>query len=497
MKSLLEISRIVTRKKLAHIEILDDSEAQQKQSKFNEFYKGILSNQFRSDQEAAEILYSCEPQDARYRQLKSRFRKRLLNTLFFLDLNKTSVSNYEQAHYHAQKEWALINILRDQGAYYSAAQMSRQLLGITQKYHLTNLRINLLRFLREYALLEGDTAAFQTADAELQQLLEQFQAEAQAESLFLRVQLLYLHPAADTRQPELLELCNELLGLSDRNHSPWIYFYMYQAWAMQYLMEKDAVAAIDICTQALAYLDTLPRFYPEDVWIKFYICQMTACLYLLDYKGGMAVAEKVLPGLEAGSNSWFVFMEYYLLLAAHTAHYNHAMAIFNHVATSVQFYRRPAIEQYKWRVVGSYIACCLKMQGMEDRVVRVKMKDNLLSMAAAEPAGRSFLLLEDILAVVNYITDRQWVKADNALDKLRQWANRQSASEHTLRQLLFVRLLLQLKKAKYQPLQVQQPVKYLEMLQPMPVYRAVPQQLEVIPYQHLWKLITHWLETRV
>lgn len=497
MKSLLEISRIVTRKKLAHIEILDDSEAQQKQSKFNEFYKGILSNQFRSDQEAAEILYSCEPQDARYRQLKSRFRKRLLNTLFFLDLNKTSVSNYEQAHYHAQKEWALINILRDQGAHYSAAQMSRQLLGTTQKYHLTNLQINLLRFLREYALQEGDTAAFQAADAELQQLLEQFQAEAQAESLFLRVQLLYLHPAADTRQPQLLELCNELLGLSDRNHSPWIYFYMYQAWAMQYLMEKDAVAAIDICTQALAYLNTLPRFYPEEVWIKFYIYKMTACLYLLDYKEGMTAAEKVLPGLEAGSNSWFAFMEYYLLLAAHTAHYNHAMAIFNHVATSVQFYRRPAIEQYKWRVVGSYIACCLKMQGMEDRVVRVKMKDNLLSMAAAEPAGRSFLLLEEILAVVNYITDRQWVKADNALDKLRQWANRQPASEHPSRQLLFVRLLLQLKKAKYQPLQVQQPVKYLEMLQPMPVYRAVPQQLEVIPYQHLWKLITHWLETRV
>jgi hypothetical protein len=496
MKSLLEISRIITRKKLAHIEILDDSEAQQKHSKFNEFYRGILSNQFRSDQEAAETLYSCEPQDARYRQLKSRFRKRLLNTLFFLDLNKPSASNYEQAHYHAQKEWALINILRDQGAHYSAAQMSRQLLGVTQKYHLTNLRLNVLRFLREYALLEEDTTSFDAFEADLQQLLEQFQAEVQAESLFFRVQQIYLHPAAESRQQELLELCNELLGLSDRNNSPWIYFHMYQAWAMQYLIEKDAAAAIDICTQALAYLDTLPRFYPEEVWTRFYINQMAACLYLQDYKRGMEAAEKALPGLEAGSSSWFVFMEYYLLLAAHTEHYNHAMAIFNHVATSVQFYRRPATEQYKWRVVGSYIAACLKMQGMEDRVVRVKMKDNLLSIAVTETAGRSYQLLEDILGVIYHITDRQWAKADNALEKLRQWANRQAGSEHPVRQQLFIRSLQQLKKAKYQPLQVRQHTKYLQGLQSMPIYRAIPQQLEVIPYQHLWKLVTHWLETR-
>jgi len=56
--------------------------------------------------------------------------------------------------------------------------------------------------------------------------------------------------------------------------------------------------------------------------------------------------------------------------------------------------------------------------------------------------------------------------------------------------------LLQLKKAKYQPLQVRQHTKYLQGLQSMPIYRAIPQQLEVIPYQHLWKLVTHWLETR-
>lgn len=496
MKSLLEISRIVTRKKLAHIEILDDSEAQQKQSKFNEFFRGILTNQFRSDQEAAEVLYSCEPQDARYRQLKSRFRKRLLNTLFFLDLNKSSVSNYEQAHYHAQKEWALINILRDQGAHYSAAQMSRQLLGVTQKYHLTNIRINLLRLLREYALLEGDTASFQAIDEELHKLLEQFQAEVQAESLFFRVQQLYHHQVAESRPQELLELCNELLGLSDRHRSPWIYFFMYQAWAIQYLIEKDTAATMTICTQALAYLDTLPRFYPEEVRTKFLIYQMTVCLYLSDYKGGVSVAEKILPDLETGSHAWFIFMEYYLLIAAHTEHYNHAMAIFNRVATSVQFYRRPVVEQYKWSVMGSYIAFCLKLQGMEDRVVRVKIKDNLLSTAMSEPTGRSVQLLEGLLSAANFIADRQWVKADNALEKLRQWANRQPMSENPPRQQLFIRLLLQLKRAKYQPERVQQHTKYLDGLAVVPLYRSVPQQLEVIPYAHLWKLIVQWLRSR-
>ena len=47
----------------------------------------------------------------KYRQLKSRFKKRLLNTLYFLDINQPANPNYERAYYNCHKDWTLVKIL--------------------------------------------------------------------------------------------------------------------------------------------------------------------------------------------------------------------------------------------------------------------------------------------------------------------------------------------------------------------------------------------------
>ena len=111
MKNLIEISKIVTKKKVRKIEIFDDHSLKHKNSKFNEFYEALMAGKFKNDRDAATFLYSCSPTDDKYRQLKSRFRKRLLNTLFFLDVNLPSTSNYDRAYYSVNKDWTLVKIL--------------------------------------------------------------------------------------------------------------------------------------------------------------------------------------------------------------------------------------------------------------------------------------------------------------------------------------------------------------------------------------------------
>ena len=117
MKNLLEIAGVVTKKKVKKIEIFDEYALRNKGSKFNEFYEDLTSGEYKNDRDASSKLYGCTPKDARYRQLKSRFRKRLLNTLFFLDVNKPSASNYDRAHFTCHKEWTLVKILLDNDAH--------------------------------------------------------------------------------------------------------------------------------------------------------------------------------------------------------------------------------------------------------------------------------------------------------------------------------------------------------------------------------------------
>ena len=88
MKNLIEIAKIVTKRKVKKIEIFDEHSLKYKNSKFNDFYEALTANKYKNDRDAATHLYNTTPTDPKYRQLKSRFRKRLLNTLFFLDINK-------------------------------------------------------------------------------------------------------------------------------------------------------------------------------------------------------------------------------------------------------------------------------------------------------------------------------------------------------------------------------------------------------------------------
>ena len=76
MKNLIEISKIVTKRKVKKIEIFDEHSLRHKSSKFNEFYEALLANKFKNDRDAASFLYDCSPTDAKYRQLKSRFAQK-------------------------------------------------------------------------------------------------------------------------------------------------------------------------------------------------------------------------------------------------------------------------------------------------------------------------------------------------------------------------------------------------------------------------------------
>ena len=142
MKHLIEISKIVTKKKVRKIEIFDDNALKQKNSKFNEFYEALAANKFKNDRDAAMFLYSSTPTDDKYRQLKSRFRKRLLNTMFFLDVNRPSASSYDRAYFSCNKDWTLVKILLSNNAYKTASALARQILTTALKFKFADVIVN-------------------------------------------------------------------------------------------------------------------------------------------------------------------------------------------------------------------------------------------------------------------------------------------------------------------------------------------------------------------
>ena len=498
MKNLIEISKIVTKKKVRKIEIFDDHSLKHKNSKFNEFYEALQANKFKNDRDAASFLYGCSPTDDKYRQLKSRFRKRLLNTLFFLDVNLPSTSTYDRAYYSCNKDWTLVKILLSNDATHTAAALARQILTTALKYKFADVIVNCSRILRRYAATSGDDRAYEEYDEHIKHFENVLDAEIRSEELYQRVIMNYFKPPQKTEDlvTQIDEYCDALVGLSEVYDSPVVIYNMYLVWAYRYEMLKDFEAVVQVCQRAENYIQENPRYYQEEKLVTFQLKKMSAYLHMGNYKEGKIIAERGLQNFKRGSNNWFSFMEYYLLLALHTENYINALAIFNRAVDNTRFKRLDIVSREKWKIYEAYLHFIIESEGKTQPILQTQKRksfrlNRLLEHQAIFPKDQRILTLHVLVAQILFqLETNNFSAATERIDKLKQFATRQLKRPEYHRPTQFVRLLQQLSKADFRRDNLSNTDKYLRRLREQPFfYRGLIYELEVIPYEKLWDYI--------
>ncbi len=502
MKNLIEISKIVTKKKVRKIEIFDDHSLKHKNSKFNEFYEALMAGKFKNDRDAASFLYSCSPTDDRYRQLKSRFRKRLLNTLFFLDVNLPSAGNYDRAYFSCNKDWTLVKILLSNNAPYTAAALARQILTTALKFKFADVIVNCARILRRYAAAEGDNKQYEVYDQYSKQYQNVLDAEIRSEELYQRVVMNYHMPLAnnDELKEKIDTYCDALVGLSEIYDSPVVIYNMYLVWAYRYEMLHDFTNMLEVCNKAENYIEENPIYYQNDKLATFQLKKMSAFLHLRDWKKGKINAEKCLQSFPQGSETWFHFMEYYLLLAMHTDNYINALAIFNRAYNNSKFKKLPTIVREKWKIFEVYLNYIIEIEGPNNPVMMAQKrksfrKTRFLNDPILYPKDqRIFTVLMVVAQILFLLENKNYSTVTEHIERLKSYANRQLKKEVYHRAIQFIRLLQQLSKADYQVGNLSNTEKYYNRLIETPFfYRGIISEMEVISYEKLWNMILQQL----
>ncbi len=498
LKNLIEIVKIVTRRKASRIELLDDTALRAKNSKFREMYEGIETGQFKNDRDAAAQLYGADPGDARYRQLKSRFRRRLLNTLFFIDIKKSDAADYTSAYFTCNKEWTLVNILLQNKGLAPAADLANQILTTALKYRFSDVILNCSRILREYAALNANEKTFEQHDACLREYNEILAAEIRSEELYQRVLIHHYRPSVRSYEfkSRLDAYCNELIQLSEMHQSPVVNYHMYIVWVMRYEMAKEYSAMLEVCAQAEQYIEQNPLFYQEEKRILFNTKKMAAYLHLKDYKRGGECAEKCLHDFSEGSEVWFLFMEYYLLLAIHTENYIQAQAIFNQAGNTSDFRKLDGVIREKWAIYEAYLLYLIESRDIDPNFVMKQLrKSSRLSRFLDTPPSypreqKMFQLLVMILQALFLLQRRNFQQATEKIEHLKNFTSRNLDKEEFERPRQFVRLLQRLSKARYHPDELSGVDKLLEHLSEHPFYyHGALNEMEIIPYEKLWEIV--------
>jgi len=503
MKSLLEISKIVTKKRVSKIEIFDEQTLKRKKSKFNEFYEALQSGKFATDQGAATFLYDTSPTDDRYRQLKSRFRKRLLDTLFFLDVNRPAASSYDRAYFTCNKDWTLVKILLANNADDTAALLARQILKRGLKYKFADVIVNCARILRKYSAETGDEKNFELYDQYGKQYQDILNAEIRSEEFFQRVTMHYTKPFAKIKilEEKISTYCQALESLSEMFDSPVLVYTKYLVWVYRYHMIRDFQSVIATCEKIEEYAENNPNYYQASNLETVYVKKMSAYLHLNDFDAGRMVAETAFKKLLQGSNAWYELMEHYFLLAIQTDNVNQAFGIYQR-AVGHKMYKKMDVEvKNKWYLFELYLQYFFRTSSNDpNRIIKNTRKSKFkLGKFLNEPVlfplkYRIFSIQSIIVQILFFIDQKKYELAADKIDQLRVFANRLNSIE-SFRIINFIRLLQQLSKANFDVNQISIADKYYQRLLEQPMYyRGASTELEVIPWEKLWNHLLNRLQ---
>jgi len=187
MEELQELIGFLNKQTTQNIEVIGKA-TRQSPGKIYRLYEGIADGVFKNDEEAAMAILGTDEFDINYKKLKYRLQNRLINTIFFIDLNKPNYNDSQKAYYNSQKSIAAIDILLGKGARKIAIDIAERTLRQTLKFEYTEMSVNLLKKLsRHYGALEKNKKKFDKYTILTKKYLEIFNAETMAEQFHTKL----------------------------------------------------------------------------------------------------------------------------------------------------------------------------------------------------------------------------------------------------------------------------------------------------------------------
>ena len=145
MKDFGQVVRLISRQKLRKLDFLGDEVLGTRKTKLRELYDGLLAGSITNDRDGARLLYGAGTTDARWRQLKSRFRKKLFNTLLLVDAD--GQTDFSGLLAKAHRDLAQVHLLYASGACEEATAFAKTLFAHATQHDLAEITLSVAQLL--------------------------------------------------------------------------------------------------------------------------------------------------------------------------------------------------------------------------------------------------------------------------------------------------------------------------------------------------------------
>ena len=461
-----------------------------------QLYEGIKKGEFDSDEAAAKAILNCSAKHQSYKNLKTKFRSRLINTIFFINPKEFQInSEQNKISFGAYKQWTAAKILNNLGAKEAAVKLGKQVLKKAKKAGISHLVAEIAMFLRfYYGSIIGDRKQFEHYNELHHKHSEIMLWENKTQEYYTMLTLFYSEGKAD---PSIIykDASSYYLEIKDALYQHKTYkliFFGGFIKLVMYMNKGDYMGAINVCNEVLSLLDTNPLF-PTLAKATFYTEQMVCCIQLRHFDKGEQLAKEAVKFLKPGLFNWFKYQELFFLLSMHTQKYQRAFEIVKETKGTKGFNTLDRKSKEIWTIYEMYTNYLIlqnKIVAEKGRGIKVRLGKFLNEVPAYSQEKRGLNIPILIIQVLVYIQKKQYDKAIDRIGALEKYCSRHLRKENDFRSNCFIKMILELSKSGFHPVAATR--KADRLFQKLKVHPVdIPNQshsIEIIPYEVLWEV---------
>ena len=504
MDELIALVKAVSKNKVKQISVIGNFNGKSSIA-VEELYNGILENRFQTEEEILQYFYSNNTNGRKYlSKLKSNLRSRLINTIFFIDINKSTFSDNQRAYYTCYKNSAAVKILIGRYARKPAIPLAEKTLKDAILYEFTDIALAMAKELRmHYGNIIGDHKKFVKYNKLVEKYSAIFLAELKAEEYY---NSLAVHTAnSRASKLEILEIAKsyffELENIRKELESFRLSFISFFVFLYRYQIENDYLNTLVVCEEALQYFRTKEHLTSVFIKCNFLNRKLVCNLRLGNLTDAKSIVTECLEIIPEGTMNWFNTLNYAMIVNFHLNDFQEAYNVFTKATSDPNFSDQYQNTSENWLIFEGFIHYFFRTKRItinKDKLKRFRITKflNEVPTYSKDKRGANVSIL--ILHILFLLLDHKYGKIIDRMESLRTYTHRYLRKDDTFRSNCFIKMLLQLPLASFHKEGVERRAKkYKEKLISVPIQEANQSaEIEIVPYEMLWEFVLDSLDNK-
>ncbi|PHN00673.1 hypothetical protein [Flavilitoribacter nigricans] len=499
LENLKELAQAVNRNKVKNIHVVGNNN--QSSTVFDEFYQALIDEKFNTDEEYAQYFYNDSPSNKAYYKLKDRLNDRLINTLFFIDINKKGQTKIQKAYYQCYKNLYSIKILIGKNIRNSAITLAKKTIKDSLKYGFTDVNIEIsLSLKNHYSTVELNKAEFNRYRKILNESCKIYKKEIKIQDY---ISLILLHH--DKRvvidkqlKSKFKKRLKKIKKWFAQYYSYKIYLYTFLYTFFYYELNCSWKKLIKESDNCLKYFKEHPDLFSPSFEGLVLSRKLVGLVTLKRYQLANETIQYSLKKFPLGWHNWLFVLDWKIRLNFQSQRYGNIEPILEEVYINKNdflFFKRWEETFNLHKAFLHYLAISGKVKlNKEKNTFRLQKFLNEVPIQSKDKKGGNVTIL--VLQILFLLEARKYDAIIDRSESLKVYAHRYLNEEGTYRSNCFVKMLLCLPSANFERKAVEKKgKKYLERLHAKPIEKAKQSpELEIIPYETLWEFVLESLD---